>query len=101
MPCTVTATAPCGLQYNSSRVQLETLLLLLGAINGTVDWPTNLDNAREAGLTCLSIGQLKAKFAQQVCEGVTDVDCSVFDCYQESDLWAMVTMLGCEVIDGL
>lgn len=107
MACTLNSSPPCGLQYVSQRAQLEATLRLLCAVADNLgvevdcgDWNSVLESARDEGLTCLSAGQLRAKTAQQVCEGL-DVDCRDLDCFQVSDIQAMIALLTCQVVDSL
>ena len=98
--------APCDLRYNSSRVQQESLLVLLCAalnkIDGVFacgDWNAILALAEARGLLCVSQGVNNAKQAQIVCDGAGRDDCGVLTCFSDADLAAMRTYLTCRLIN--
>ena len=99
--------APCGLVYNSSRKQLESLLLLLCAAVNKIDvefscgnWTTLLVTAKTNGLGCTSQGVNRAKAAQIVCDGL-NVDCTDLQCMSDADLDALYTYLTCVLVNEI
>lgn len=100
-------TAPCGLTYNSDRVQLESLIQLLCAaihkIDGSfscADYSTILASAEFGGLTCFSVGVNKALQAKLVVDDLSVTD-STFNCYSELQMEAIRTYLTCTLLNKI
>lgn len=100
------AVAPPCLELSSQRKQKETLLLFLCAAaqqlipEFTCNWDSRLVNAQEAGLRCLSAGQLRVLQAQIVCDGL-EVTCNALQCFSIQDLEALQVDLMCQIINDL
>lgn len=100
------AVAPPCLELSSQRKQKETLVLFLCAVaQGLVpefscNWESKLAGAQDAGLLCLSAGQLRVLQAQVVCDGL-EVTCDALQCYSIQDLEALQVSLMCSIINDL
>jgi hypothetical protein len=106
MSCTINNIAPVCTSLNSATKQNQALLLLLcqalKAITPATecDFDTQLALADEAGLLCLSVGQLRQKQAQIICDGL-DVDCESLNCASLLEIEAVKTLLICELANDI